>query len=107
MFHRSQRRVFTDIQDSVNQLIRFQQPNLPDLEVHLHLHYPNLIADSEKNFTNVQNSLAACSCERLLLRKQVTAFKFSNVKFQCDMWKTLKSYLFQTRRDQSVGRRSM
>ena len=34
-----------------------------------------------------------CSCERLMQRKQVTAFKFSDSKFCSNMWENLKDHI--------------
>ena len=79
-------------QDSANQPIRLQQSNLPDLETDLHLQHVGLIADVEKKFA-LDAEFPCCSCERLLLRKQVTAFKFSDAKFSSQAWKTLKTHL--------------
>ena len=36
-----------------------------------------------------------CSCERLLQRKQVTAFAFSDAKFCSNMWKSLKAHILE------------
>ena len=44
--------------DSANQPIRLQQPNLPDLETHLHIQHAELIADVEKSLLLMQNFLA-------------------------------------------------
>ena len=80
--------------DGSNQPIKVQQPNLPGLETDLHLQHAELIADVEKKFAN-DAEFSCCSCERLLLRKQVTAFKFSDGKFTSGAWKTLKLHLIQ------------
>lgn len=77
-----------------NQSIRLQQPNLPDVETDLHLQHAELIANVEKRFAD-DGDFPSCSCERLLLRKQVTAFKFSDAKFRSGAWITLKSHLIQ------------
>ena len=53
-----------------------------------------LIADVEKKFA-LDAEFPCCSCERLLLRSQVTAFKFSDAKFSSQAWKTLKVHLIQ------------
>ena len=74
--------------DGGNQPIRFQQPNLPDLETNLHLQHAELIADVKNKFA-LDAEFPCCSCDRLLLRKQVTAFKFSDSKFSSGAWKTL------------------
>ena len=34
-----------------------------------------------------------CSCEWLLLRKQVTTFKLSDAKFNSEKWKSLKHHI--------------
>ena len=80
--------------DSANQPIRLQQPNLPDLETHLHIQHAELIADVDKKFA-LDAEFPCYSCERLLLRKEVTAFKFSDAKFSSGAWKTLKLHLIQ------------
>ena len=67
----------SSLEDSANQPIRLQQSNLPDLETYLHLQHVGLIAEVEKKFA-LDAEFPCCSCERLLLRKQVTAFKFSD-----------------------------
>ena len=66
--------------DSTDQLIRLQQPNLPDLESELCVLHATLISEVEKKFAD-DAEFMCCSCERLLLRKQVTAFKLSDAKF--------------------------
>ena len=55
------------------QAITLQQPNLPNLETHLHLQHAHLVTNIEKKFTS-DEEFPCCSCEQLLLRKQVTAF---------------------------------
>ena len=82
------------LEDSVNQPIRLQQSNLPDVETYLHLQHVELIADVEKKFA-LDAEFPCCSCERLLLRSQVTAFKFLDAKFSSQAWKTLKMHLIQ------------
>ena len=69
-----------DSEDAVDQSIRLQQPHLPDLESHLHIEHVELIANVEKKFAD-DAEFPCCSCERLLQRKQVTAFNFSDTKF--------------------------
>ena len=78
----------------MNQPIRLQQPNLPDLETHMRLEHAELIADVEKKFAD-DAEFPCCSCERLLLRKQVTAFQFSGNKFSSDVWKALRVHISQ------------
>ena len=56
--------------DSVDQPIRLQQPNLPNLETDMHLENAELIANVEKKFLKMQNFLS------LLPREQATAFQF-------------------------------
>ena len=82
------------LEDSANQPIRLQQSNLPDLETYLHLQHVGLITEVEKKFA-LDAEFLCCSCERLLLRKQVTAFKFSDAKFSSQAWRTLKMHLIQ------------
>ena len=76
-----------DSEDAVHEPIRLQQPKLPDLESHLHVEHAQVIADIEKKFSD-DAEFSCCSCERLLQRKQVTAFTFSETKFCSDILKT-------------------
>ena len=71
-----------------------QQPKLPDLELDLHVRHAALIAEIEKKFAD-DAEFPCCSCERLLQRKQVTAFAFSDAKFCPDMWKSLKAHILK------------
>ena len=84
-----------DSEDAVNQPIRLQQPNLPDLESHLHVEHAELIANVENVFAD-HAEYPCCSCERLFQRKQVTAFNFSDTKFCSDMWIKLKTHILQS-----------
>ena len=68
-----------DSEVAVHQPIKLQHPKLPDLESHLHV---ELSDDAE---------FSCCSCERLLQRKQVTPFTFSETKFCSDIWIKLKT----------------
>ena len=83
-----------DVEDGDSQLIRLQQPNLPDLETDLYIEHAELIADIEKKFAD-DAECPCCSCERLLQRKQVTKFKFSDAKFCSDVWRDLKLHISQ------------
>ena len=83
-----------DVEDGDSQLIRLQQPNLPDLETDLYVEHAELIADVEKRFAD-DAECPCCSCERLLQRKQVTKFKFSDAKFCSDAWRDLKLHISQ------------
>ena len=83
-----------DVEDGDSQLITLQQPNLPDLETDLYVEHPELIADIEKRFAD-DAECPCCSCERLLQRKQVTKFKFSDAKFCSDVWRDLKLHISQ------------
>ena len=61
-------------EDTVDQPIRLQQPKLPDLETHLHVHvqHAKLIADVEKGLLMMQNfPVAAVTVSGLLVRKEV------------------------------------
>ena len=82
------------MEDGDSQLIRLQQPNLPDLETDLYVEHAELIADIEKIFAD-DAEYPCCSCERLLQRKQVTKFKFSDAKFCSDVWRDLKLHISQ------------
>ena len=55
-----------DSEDAVNQPIRLQQPNLPDLESHLHVEHAELIANVEIFLLMMQNFpiAAASGCFR-------------------------------------------
>ena len=64
--------------DDTDLPIRLQQPHLHDLETELHVRYAAIISEVEKLFAD-DAEFPCCSCERLFLRKQVTAFKFSDV----------------------------
>ena len=71
---------FDDSSDA--QLPVLQAPGLLYLESYLHLQHVELIQEFE-------NSLeTCCSCEQLLLKKQIMAVKFSDRKFSLDLWKT-------------------
>ena len=60
-------------------VIDLQQPNLPDIESVLHVEHAEMIAELEKKLAD-DPEFACCSCERLLQRKNVTAFEFSESK---------------------------
>ena len=60
----------------------------------MHLEHAELIADVEMKFAD-DAEFPFCSCERLLLRKQVTAFQFCDKKFSSDVWKALKVHISQ------------
>ena len=70
------------VADDTDLPIVLQQPNLPDLESELHVQYAAIISEVEKKFSD-DAEFPCCSCERLLLRKQVTAFKFT---YACTMY---------------------
>ena len=74
------------------QAVLYQQPNLPDVEVYLHVQYVEVIRKLEKKMAD-DPEFPCCSCERLMQRKQVMAFKFSDMKFSSNMWRTLKDYI--------------
>ena len=57
------------------QVVLYQQPNLP--EAYLHVQYAEVICKLEKKMAD-DPEFPCCSCERLMQRKQVTAFKFSD-----------------------------
>ena len=53
-----------------------------------------MIAELEKKLGD-DLQFACCSCERLLQRKRVTAFEFSeSTKFKSDKWHELKAYMY-------------
>ena len=80
-----------DSEDAVDQPIRLQQPNLPDLESHLHVEHAELIADVG-HFLADDAQFPCYSCELLIQRKQVTAFNFSDTRFFSDIWIKLKTH---------------
>ena len=82
------------VADDTDLPIGLQQPNLPDLESELHVQYAAIISEVEKKFSG-DAEFPCCSCERLLLRKQVTAFKLSDAKFNSEKWKSLKRHILQ------------
>ena len=84
-----------------DQAIALQQPKLPDLESDLHIERAELIADLEKRLAD-DAEFRCCSCEWLQQRKQVTAFKLSEVKFSSDIWKMLKTRMSQMNSDAAV-----
>ena len=81
-----------DSVDAVDQPIRLQQHKLPDLESHLHVEHAEVIADIQKKFAD-DAEFPCCSCERLLQRKQVSAFKVCDKKFSSDIWTKLKTHI--------------
>ena len=86
------------VADDTDLPIGLQKPNLPDLESELHVQYAAIICEVEKKFAD-DAEFPCCSCERLLLRKQVTAFKLSNAKFNSEKWKSLKRHILQNNSD--------
>ena len=80
------------VADDTDLPIGLQQPNLPDLESELHVQYAAIISEVEKKFSD-DAEFPCCSGERLLLRKQVTAFKLSVTKFNSEKWKSLKRHI--------------
>ena len=86
------------VADDTDLPIGLQQPNLPDLESELHVQYAAIISEVEKKFAD-DAEFPCCSCERLLLRKQVTAFKLSDAKFNSVKWKSLKRHILQNNSD--------
>ena len=58
-----------DLGDAVNEPIRLQQPNLPDLESHLHVEHAELIAEVEKKFSDAVVQLAVGA--RVMLRRNI------------------------------------
>ena len=74
------------------QAVLYQQPNLPDREAYLHVQYAEVISKLENKMAD-DPEFPCCSCERLMQRKQVTAFKFSDSKFCSNMWENLKDHI--------------
>ena len=55
-----------------------------------------MIAELEKKLAD-DPEFACCSCERLLQRKNVTAFDFSeSKKFTSSMWEVLRAYMYMS-----------
>ena len=53
-----------------------------------------LIAEIERKFADDAECLCCC-CERLLQRKQVTAFAFSHAKVSSNTWKSHNSHILE------------
>ena len=85
------------VADDTDLPIGLQQPNLPDLDSELHVQYAAIISEVEKKFSD-DAEFPCCSCERLL-RKQVTAFKLSDAKFNSEKWKSLKRHILHNNSD--------
>ena len=60
----------------------------------MHIGYTEVISKLEKKLAN-NPEFPYCSCERLMQRKQVTAFKLSAKKFSSNMWRSLKDYILK------------
>ena len=69
-------------------------------ETALQVKHADTICEYEKKLEQ-DPEFACCSCERLLLRKNLTMFKFHDEKFSSDIWNDLKYYLIQN--DPGVG----
>ena len=83
-----------DVEDGGSQPIRVQQPNLPDLETDLYVEHAELITHIERRFAD-DAEYPCCSYERMLQRKQVTKFKFSDAQSCTDVWRDLKLHISQ------------
>ena len=76
--------------------VDIQMPNLPDVESVLQVKHAQMIAELEKKRAD-DPEFACCSCERLLQRKSVTAFDFSeNKKFTSNKWQVLRAYMYMS-----------
>ena len=76
--------------------VDIQKPNMPDIESELCIKYANMVAELEKKLAD-NPEFASCSCERLLQRKNVTAFDFSeSKKFTSSMWEVLRAYMYMS-----------
>ena len=75
-----------------DQFMLLKQPKLPDLESHMHIEHAELILELENKLAD-DAEFPCASCERLLQRKQVTAFNFAANKFSSDIWKALKAHI--------------
>ena len=84
----------TDSDCNIEMPLGLQEPKLPDLEANMHVKHAALIAEIEKKFAD-DAEFPCCCCERLLQRKQVTAFAFSDAKFCSNMWKSLKAHILE------------
>ena len=69
----------TDTNCASKPTVDIQRPNLPDVESEFQVKHAQMIAELEKKLANYPE-FACCSCERLLQRKSVTAFDFSENK---------------------------
>ena len=71
--------------------VDIQKPNMLDIESEVCIKHANMIAELEKKLAD-DPEFACCSCERLLQRKNVTAFDFSeSKKFTSSMWEVLRA----------------
>ena len=68
-----------DRKSTVQPVVDIQKSNLPDIESELLLEHAEMIAELEKKLAE-DPEFACCSCERLLQRKNVTTFDFSESK---------------------------
>ena len=76
--------------------VDIQKPNMPDIESELCIKHANMIAELKKKLAD-DPEFACCSCERLLQRKNVTAFDFSeSKKFTSSMWEVLRAYMYMS-----------
>ena len=83
----------TDTNCASKPTVDIQRPNLPDVESEFQVKHAQMIAELEKKLANYPK-FACCSCERLLQRKSVTAFDFSeNKKFTSNKWQVLRAYM--------------
>ena len=86
----------TDTNCASKPTVDIQRPNLPDVESELQVKHAQMIAKLEKKLAD-DPEFACCSCKRLLQRKSVTAFDFSeNKKFTSNKWQVLRAYMYMS-----------
>ena len=83
----------TDTNCASKPTVDIQRPNLPDVESELQVKHAQMIAKKLAD----DPEFACCSCERLLQRKSVTAFDFSeDKKFTSNKWQVLRAYMYMS-----------
>ncbi len=90
--------LFTGALDSVSEkssvVSSYSACGLRGLEMRLHIEHAELIETLEKDIGDDPEH-ACCSCECLLLRKNVTQFRLYDSKFNTPVWNQLKEYILR------------
>ena len=73
-------------------------------EAALQVKYADTVCEYEKKLQD-DPEFACCSCEHLLMRKNLTMFKYHNGTFNSEIWHDLKDYLIQN--DPSVAEKPL